>query len=241
MEARLTLRQSQRLVMTPMLQQAIHLLQLSTLELQEVLQKELTENPVLEESPPDEAPIEEPAAGPGAGESVPPDAPVAQGETVEAPELPFDVTSIIFGPPEERTLVQQEQPEENRFENFIGTTTSLADHLHEQLRLSPTEPAVRVAAEEIIGNLDEDGYLRATLEEVAERTGVGLVAVERALTLVQTFEPTGVAARDLRECLLIQLRRSRPSSRSPGDGSPRWRRVTSPPTSTCTRSTASTR
>ncbi|HEV8674158.1 MAG TPA: RNA polymerase factor sigma-54 [Methylomirabilota bacterium] len=205
MEARLTLRQTQRLVMTPMLQQAIQLLQLSTIELQELLQKELTENPMLEESPTEEGPAPEPPADQPAAEVTPPDAP-AVAETVEAPELPFDITEIMFGPPEERTLVQQEEHEETRFENFVGTTTSLADHLYDQLRLSVAEPEVQKAGEEIIGNLDEDGYLRATLAEMAEKTSLPLGTFEAALALVQTFDPPGVAARDLRECLLIQLR-----------------------------------
>ncbi len=205
MEARLTLRQTQRLVMTPMLQQAIQLLQLSTIELQELLQKELTENPMLEESPAEEGPAPEPAPEATTVEATPPDAP-ATTETAEPPDLPFDLTEIMFGPPDERTLVQQEQHEETRFENFVGSTTSLADHLDEQVRLSVAEPEVRMAAEEIIGNLDEDGYLRATLEEMAEKTRLPLAVFEKALALVHTFDPPGVGARDLRECLLVQLR-----------------------------------
>jgi RNA polymerase sigma-54 factor len=205
MEARLTLRQTQRLVMTPMLQQAIQLLQLSTIELQELLQKELTENPMLEESPTEEGPAPEPAPEAPALEATPPDAP-ATTETPEVPELPFDLTEIMFGPPDERTLVQQEQHEETHFENFVGSTTSLADHLDEQLRLSVAEADVRQAGEEIIGNLDEDGYLRATLEEMSEKTHLPLAVFEKALALVQTFDPPGVAARNLRECLLVQLR-----------------------------------
>jgi RNA polymerase sigma-54 factor len=84
--------------------------------------------------------------------------------------------------------------------------------LDEQLRLTVVEPEVRVAAEEIIGNLDEDGYLRATIEEIAEKRSLPLPVVQQALTLVQAFDPIGVGARDLRECLLIQLR---DASRSP--------------------------
>jgi len=206
MEARLILRQTQRLVMTPMLQQAIQLLQLSTIELQELLQKELTENPMLEESPVEEGPAPEPPADAPAAEAPPPDAPAATETAPEAPELPFDLTEIMFGPPDERTLVQQEQHEETRFENFVGASTSLADHLYEQLRLSVSEADVRLAAEEIIGNLDEDGYLRATLAEMADKTRLSAAVFEKALALVQTFDPPGVAARDLRECLLIQLR-----------------------------------
>jgi RNA polymerase sigma-54 factor len=206
MEARLTLRQTQRLVMTPMLQQAIQLLQLSTIELQELLQKELTENPMLEESPTEEGPAPEPAPEAPVAEATPPDAPAVAETTSDAPDLPFDLTEIMFGPPDERTLVQQEQHEETRFENFVGTSTSLADYLYDQIRMSVAEPDVRMAAEEIIGNLDEDGYLRATLEEMAEKTRLSAAVFEKALALVQTFDPPGVGARDLRECLLIQLR-----------------------------------
>jgi RNA polymerase sigma-54 factor len=212
MEARLALRQTQRLVMTPMLQQAIHLLQLSTVELQELLQKELEENPMLEEAPPDEAPGPEgdlEAQGEAApdsprAETTPAPATSEPGEA--APDLPFDISEVIFGPPEERSLVQQEEQEETRFENFVGSPTSLADHLDEQLRLTAVEPDVRAAAEEIIGNLDEDGYLRATIEEVAAKRSLPLPVVSQALAMVQGFDPIGVAARDLRECLLIQLR-----------------------------------
>src|SRR5262245_19614046 len=210
MEARLALRQTQRLVMTPMLQQAIHLLQLSTVELQELLQKELQENPLLEEAPPDDAPVPESEAQ---GEAAPdpprvesPPEVVTSDPGDAGPDLPFDISEVIFGPPEERSLVQQEEHEETRFENFVGTPTSLADHLDEQLRLTVVEQGIRAAAEEIIGNLDEDGYPRATVEEIAEKRNLPLSVVEGALTLVQGFDPIGVAARDLRECLLIQLR-----------------------------------
>ena len=204
-ETRLALRQTQRLVMTPMLQQAIQLLQLSTLELQEVLQKELTENPLLEVTPTEEGTAPEAPTEPVMPDVLPPDAP-AVAEAAEVPDLPFDLTEIIFGSSEERTLVEQEDREETRFENFVGTTTSLADHVDEQLRLTVVEPDVRAAADEIIGNLDDDGYLRATLDEMAEKTRLGIAVFEKALVLVQTFDPPGVGARDLRECLLIQLR-----------------------------------
>jgi RNA polymerase sigma-54 factor len=214
MEARLTLRQTQRLVMTPMLQQAIHLLQLSAVELQELLQKELQENPLLEEAPPDDAPGPE-GDGQGQGEAAvetpradtaPETATTPEPGDAAAPDLPFDISEVIFGPPEERSLVQQEEHEETRFENFVGTPTSLADHLDEQLRLTAVETDVRAAAEEIIGNLDDDGYLRATIAEIAAKRSLPSPVVERALALVQGFDPVGVAARDLRECLLNQLR-----------------------------------
>src|ERR687891_595321 len=138
MEARLSLRQSQRVVMTPLLQQAIQLLQLSTLELQEVVQKELLENPLLEESPADGA------EGPEASEATPsaeaePTTPTVEPITVDPPptaerqtdELPFDPISVMFDEPEERSLVAQEEREDPPFDNIAGSVSSLADHLEE--------------------------------------------------------------------------------------------------------------
>jgi RNA polymerase sigma-54 factor len=209
MEARLTQRMTQRVVMTPLLQQAIQLLQLSTLELQEVVQKELLENPLLEEVPQDG---ESPAGPtePEAEAAPPPEPPPAEAMAVEerqADDLPFDLTSVLFDHHEERSLVAQEEREELPFENLARTTTSLADHLDEQLGFAIEDPALRRIGEQIIGNLDEDGYLRTELSDIAERCQTTVDEVEKVLALVQTFDPPGVAARNIQECLLIQLRR----------------------------------
>ncbi|HWQ23939.1 MAG TPA: RNA polymerase factor sigma-54 [Gaiellaceae bacterium] len=212
METRLSLRQSQRVVMTPLLQQAIQLLQLSTLELQEVVQKELLENPLLEEVPA-EAP--EPADGAAPAPEAPPipaatpvaaePAPVDGDRRTE--DLPFDLAQVMFDDHgEERSLVHQEERDELPFENLVRAQSSLTDHLDEQLRLATDDPLTRRIGVEIIGNLDEDGYLRAELAEIAERCQTTPAEVERVLALVQTFDPPGVAARSLQECLLIQLR-----------------------------------
>ncbi len=210
METRLSLRQSQRVVMTPLLQQAIQLLQLSTLELQEVVQKELLENPLLEEvpaegpEPPETTPAAETPPGPTA-EPAPLEPPPADSER-RVDDLPFDLTAVMFDDQEERSLVAQEDRDELPFENMVRSQSSLADHLDEQLRLTTEDPLVRRVGTEIIGNLDEDGYLRAELTEIAERCGVSVADVERVLALVQGFDPPGVAARSIQECLLIQLR-----------------------------------
>ena len=214
MEARLSLRQSQRVVMTPLLQQAIQLLQLSTLELQEVVQKELLENPLLEELP--ETPDGQEA--PDSRETpVEPDPRVAQAaETATAPEttrderqnddLPFDLTAVMFDDHEERSLVQQEDRDDLPFENIVRSVSSLTDHLDEQLRFTTEDDVIRRIGNEIIGNLDEDGYLRAELSEIADRCKVPVAEVEKALAHVQGFDPPGVAARNVQECLLIQLK-----------------------------------
>src|SRR5262245_8563452 len=184
MEARLSLRQSQRVVMTPLLQQAIQLLQLSTLELQEVVQKELLENPLLEEVAPETSDSPEPvAAAPDAPAPTPVEpAPVDPPPTSErqTDDLPFDVASVMFDDnSEERSLVAQEEREELPFENIVRSVNSLTDHLDEQLRFTVEDPLVRRIGSEIIGNLDEDGYLRAELSEIATRCETTVEEVEK--------------------------------------------------------------
>src|SRR5215468_5090500 len=212
---RLSLRQTQRVVMTPLLQQAIQLLQLSTLELEQVVRKELEENPLLEEvaqetqdvdaeapASPEAATAETPAA-PATPEPVSKETASVDGE--RADELPFDLTSAVFDEPDERTPVSMEEREEMPFENLGRTGTSLDEHLNEQLRLATDDPRTVAIGEAIIGNLDDDGYLRAEVEEIAAGTGSSPDEVEKILRLVQAFDPTGVAARSVQECLLLQL------------------------------------
>src|ERR1043165_3242338 len=212
MEARLSLRQSQRVVMTPLLQQAIQLLQLSMLELLEVVQKELLENPLLEEVQPETAAQPEGKDPPPDGPTAPPAEPLSS-EAAPAPtterqtdDLPFDLTAVMFDDHEERSLVAQEDRDDLPFENIVRSVSSLTDHLDEQLRLTTEDDVVRRIGNEIIGNLDEDGYLRAEVSEIAERCKATVEDVEKALALVQSFDPPGVAARSVQECLLIQLK-----------------------------------
>ncbi len=204
-EARLSLRQTQRVVMTPLLQQAIQLLQLSTLELQELVQKELLENPLLEEVPPEGTDAADaPATAPTAVTQPATDGAV---DAAQADALPFDLTAVIFDYPEEPSLVAQEDREELPFENFARSDSSLADHLEDQLRMASDDPRVRTIGLAIIGNLDEDGYLRCELPEIAENTETGIDEVEKVLVdVIQKFDPPGIAARTIRECLLLQLR-----------------------------------
>jgi RNA polymerase sigma-54 factor len=194
--------------MTPLLQQAIQLLQLSTLELREAVDRELLENPLLEEVSADAEPAPEPNEPDPLPAPVPePTAEVPAREENPADELPFDLTSVLFDQHEERSLVQQEDRDDLPFENMVRSASSLADSLDEQLRLATADPLVRRIGTEIIGNLDEDGYLRADVGEIAERCGTTPAEVEKVLAVVHAFDPPGVAARDARECLLLQLRR----------------------------------
>jgi RNA polymerase sigma-54 factor len=209
---KLALRQTQRVVMTPLLQQAIQLLQLSTLELEQVVRKELEENPLLEELPTETT--EGPAAATPEAPELPPPPPPAEPVSSETTaidgertdDLPFDLSSVIFDQADERTPVSTESREDLPFENLGSSdATSLADHLSEQLRLAADDPATLAIGMAIIGNLDEDGYLRAEIAEVAQGTGQPVEEVERVLALVQGFDPRGVAARSIQECLLLQL------------------------------------
>ncbi|OGK78707.1 MAG: RNA polymerase sigma-54 factor [Candidatus Rokubacteria bacterium GWC2_70_16] len=210
---RLGLRLTQRVVMTPLLQQAIQLLQLSTLELKEVVEQELRDNPMLEEVPTEgtdasaEPPSEDLAdapPGPTTNEPAPKEASSVAEERTD--DLPFDLTSAVFDQSDERTPVSTEERDELPFENLGRGDISLAEHLAEQLRLATADPDEVGIGEAIIGNLDEDGYLRAEVAEIAELMGRPAALVERMLALIQTFDPPGIAARSIQECLLLQLR-----------------------------------
>ncbi len=216
MEARLELKLSQKLIMTPQLQQAIKLLQLSRLELVQSISQELIENPVLEEVAADAAEEGPEESDESAGEAL------ARAEEVpEAapePDRPEDLKGDLeIGPQWDEYLnelgdgrdygyADRDDKELPSYDQTLSRLPSLSDHLSWQLHLSTSEPALVAGGEWIIGNLDDDGYLRATLEELAQESGVALADLERALALIQSFDPTGVGARDLRECLLLQVR-----------------------------------
>src|SRR5256885_9491717 len=102
--------------------------------------------------------------------------------------------------------VAQEGRDELPFENMVRSVSSLTDYLDEQLRFAVEDETIRRIGNEIIGNLDEDGYLRAEVGEIADRCRVTAEEVEKVLALVQAFDPPGVAARSIQECLLIQLK-----------------------------------
>jgi RNA polymerase sigma-54 factor len=208
-DLRLTL--SQRLVMTPQLQQAIKLLQLGRLELQQAVREELEENPALEElsdgSEESEAPSAEEAREAAAGEGDPPapDEKETPGELIDRIDWDY-----YFGDsgPSEGGGGREHDDEDGRpfYENTLTAGESLADHLRWQLGLSTLRPALVPVAEYLIGNVDENGYLGVTVEETAESLSVTTADVEEALAFVQSLDPPGVAGRDLREVLLIQAR-----------------------------------
>ena len=208
LEQKLNLRLSQRLVMTPSLQQAIKLLQMSRLELQEVLTQEVVENPVLEEQ--DEVVENETAAeADRQNEEAPPVEAAAAGEEKERDsfeEIDFnsyfeDYLDSAYNPRQ-----YQEQPEEFSLDNVLTRPEGLPEHLLWQLSMSEASPEVREIATYLVGNIDEDGYLRVTREEIREADFEDEANVEAAIALVRSLDPQGVGAFDLPDCLLLQLK-----------------------------------
>lgn len=178
------------------MQQALAMLQAPAMELRSLVQKEMSENPVLEEP-------QEPA-------------PEMEGDTGDASldakieqlrEIDEDTRAYFFRERSGSRATAEEEERRQFFFDSVAEARTLADHLEEQLRLSATDPDILKAGLEIIGNIDDDGFLRATDQEIATGCGVQVGAVARALVLVRSFDPVGVGARDLRECLLIQLER----------------------------------
>jgi RNA polymerase sigma-54 factor len=193
----------QKLILTPSLQQAIKLLPMSTLELADLLNQEMVENPLLEETPTeDPAAEQEPAATPEAA---------PEPEKPERKDEPWDDADYeyFFGEYLDegyRPRQPQEVKELPPIENTLSSKSSLADHLMWQLNLQAVEEALRDVGAAIIGNIDDDGYLVASVDEIAALGDWDMTLVERALDHIQKFDPIGVGARDLQECLLLQIR-----------------------------------
>jgi len=199
-ELKQQLRLSQQLVMTPQLQQAIKLLQLSRLEMLAAVQHELEQNPLLEEAPDfEDAPGEaESAAGDGSSE-------MRDGEAEAAEFAGLDWRDTWDAPPAGSSVVRDAGAGERSEAPQPARRETLQEHLHWQLRFAAGTPELRLAAACIVGNLDGDGYLRTPLAEIAAQCGAAPEQMEAALRCVQGLDPPGVAARDLRECLLLQL------------------------------------
>jgi len=191
---------TQQLIMTPQLQQAIKLLQLSRLELLETITHEMETNPVLEDPPPEESDYEAPEA-PALSEQ-----PSSQTETGEVAGDERDWESYVAEYNSGWNESGFEHRETPPFESVIPTKGDLYSHLTFQLEMSHFTERQKEVGRNIIGNLDEDGYLKASLEEIAECIGCSVEEVDETLHLIQKFDPVGVAARDTRECLLIQAR-----------------------------------
>lgn len=186
---RLELRHSQRLVLSPNLQQSLKILQLPAIELKEFVDEELEKNPALEEAD------KEPEL---------PDA--------ENPDGSLDLEKIAEHLERESTAdYGQSEMDSNpkkdfNYDNIANKTYSLEEHLLWQLQLSEVSDEEYKVGEYLIGNINDDGFLVTTLEETAEKTGNTVETAVKLLGLIQSFDPTGVGAKNLKECLQIQLK-----------------------------------
>lgn len=203
---KLNLKVAQKQILTPGLVQMVSVLALNRLELREMINQEMVANPVLEELG------EEATAADNYSDET-----FLKNETEKVPETEaanpfdeFDVGSFFNqyldtggdgGQSQEREFAERPS-----FEKFLSSAAGLTDHLTWQLSVTICSDTVRDLAENIIGNLDENGYLTATLEELAQEGKYSPDDLDDALAVVQDFDPIGVGARDLRECLLLQLK-----------------------------------
>ena len=199
---------TQHLIMTPQLQMAIKLLQLSRLELMDVIRQELEENPALEE---DMSQDQDSLTALSDGEeySKPEELPEVKEVTIEdkiADDLDWSNYLDEYNSPG-KVHFESEEKESPRFETFISSKESLGSHLLWQLRMTFPDDDERRIGNIIIGNLNRDGYLDLSVAEIAKMSETTQEKAEKALKLIQSFDPTGVAARDLKECLLIQIER----------------------------------
>lgn len=244
--------QTQKLIMTPQMQLSVKLLQMNTLELEQLVQQEILENPFLEiEEEEEEAddvieagvesketPSAETTDDSAAEEPAPADLPATEeaqwkeGDAAEAGKLSGDSDEFerallpspdsndgaetfgqvdvawddYFEESAPRIVSVREEPEDERdFTEYTATRRSLYDYLTWQLRVSALGDRDREIGALLIGNIDDEGYVRIALEEVAQQAKASVEEVEHVLGIIQTFDPTGVGARDLVECLLIQL------------------------------------
>src|SRR5450432_2360031 len=203
LEQKLHLKLSQKLIMTPSLQQAIKLLQLSKLELQEVLNQELLENPLLEETAEEvkaeEAETDTTDQKTDADEA----AKTVEDSTKDKEKDSFDEIDydayfqdyIEYG----YNPRMSEDHEEFPIENTLTRPPNLTDHLTWQLSMSEASPRIKDVGAFIIGNIDEDGYLRASMEEIQAAGAYTPEEAAQAIQAIQVLDPIGVGARDLRE------------------------------------------
>src|SRR6056297_954289 len=197
LEIRQQLKLSQQLVMTPQLQQAIKLLQLSRMELMDVVRQELEENPVLEEgqeTPEEKADVE--AESPTAEEPASQELKEVKGDNEGASDIDWQTyleSYSLGGSTADNYEADEERPS---YENLLTRKPSLQDHLLWQLNMSRLEKMDRQIACELIGNIDEGGYLQVSAEEIAEQIAVDVQQVERVLNALQEFDPVGVCSRN---------------------------------------------
>jgi len=203
MKLGLHLKQRQQLVMTPKLQQALKLLQMPAIELQQMLKQEIMENPLLEEVDEIEEVTEDSKEQEKETEEQETKPSTDGDEGGEAGEEKVDWDEYFQDGFEMSGLADETQ--EEFFEKVPVAKRSFTDQLVSQLRIATDDEQTVAIGDYLVGSLDESGYLTCDLEEVANTFGVPIEDVDKVLELIQGFDPPGVGARNLQECLLIQL------------------------------------
>jgi RNA polymerase sigma-54 factor len=210
LQPRLNLKVSQRQILTPGLMQMVSVLALNKLELTEMINAEMVENPVLEEIDETVPTLDEIGGREAMRDRVVEETPVTPKDPFE--EIDFGSYFQEYLDPGFRTTQEFEESDKPSFEHFLSQPTTLSDHLLWQLGSMSLTPELIEAAEFLIGNLDENGYLAATLEELADvfagtedRQESSLTRMRAALDVIQHLDPAGIGALDLRDCLRIQL------------------------------------
>lgn len=198
MKHSLSLQQKATLIMTPRLQQALKLLQVPTLELQMILKQEIMQNPLLEE-------VDELTESEDLAKENSPEEEANREAEDPAEEDPIDWSEYMQDGALDRTYVPQSETSIEFLEKVPVTRTTLAESLLEQLHFLNLPAQHMLIAEFLVGSLDDRGWLVTSLEDCAEAMQLPLEVVEPVLKVIQALEPAGVGARDLRECLLIQM------------------------------------
>lgn len=204
MALRQTMNLSQSLVITPQLQQAIKLLQMSRMELESAVRSELEENPILEEA---ETLKEEDLkrTKEAANEVEHSEAPDQNAQDPQKQdEFEWESYIEVNQKPPQSGMAGSE--EIMNYENVITASQTLHDHLYWQVKMNGFSEDEEKAADALIGAIDDDGYIKVSLEQLAEEEKIDLGLLEDTLSLIHEFDPAGVGARDLKECLLIQAR-----------------------------------
>ncbi len=206
MKIGLHLKQKQQLVMTPKLQQALKLLQMPAVELQQMLKQEIMENPLLEEVDEYEDVVDERAEEEEEEDATPEREADEDKPEAEAGEENVDWDEYFNQGFEISAGTAEAEAQEEFFEKVPVARPSFTDSLISQLRIATDDEKTIEIGDYIIGSLDDSGYLTCSLEEVAQTFDVPVEEVQRVLELIQSFDPPGVGARNLQECLLLQLR-----------------------------------
>ena len=204
LELRQQLKLTQQLIMTPQLQMAIKLLQLSRLELLDTVRQELEENPALEEAP-DTVAEDQPSEREDTAKEESADTPEVTIEEKINDDIDWSNYLDEYNTPG-RIHFESEDRDTPKYEAFIARKESLKDHLLWQFLMTKPAKKEEEIASQIVGNLNKDGYLDVPVEEIARASEIEPEQVEELLLKMQTFDPIGVCARDLSECLLIQAR-----------------------------------